>query len=73
MTPEQMSSLRDHLDTRFDKVEDKLDKHLERIATAETHISWLRGHAKLTTAVVLAVAGFLAAALYYLTTGQTPH
>lgn len=63
--------LRNHLDHRFDsvderlsRVEDKLDDHLGRLHSAEASIEWLRGHAKLTTTIILAVGGFLAS-LYF--------
>ena len=60
------SSLKEHLDDRFDsldrrldRVELKLDDHLSRLSTAEASIEWLKGHAKLTVTIILAVAGFL--------------
>lgn len=45
------------LHARFDKLDDKIDNHLERISKAEEAIEWLRGHVKITTAIVLAVIG----------------
>lgn len=59
-----MELLRTHLDQRLDKLEDKLDTHLERIARSEEAISWLKGHVKIVTTIVLAGFGFVATALY---------
>lgn len=63
--------LQEHLDNRFDdlgrkleRVEAKLDNHLERLSRAEASIEWLRGHAKIVTTVILTVAGFIAT-LYF--------
>jgi hypothetical protein len=63
--------LKQHLDDRFDRVdsrlsrvEDKLDNHLARLSAAEASIEWLRGHAKLSITIILAVGGFLAS-LYF--------
>ena len=63
--------LQDHLDSRFDsldnrleRVELKLDDHLNRLSHAEASIEWLKGHAKLTVTIIMAAAGFLAS-LYF--------
>lgn len=63
--------LQDHLDSRFDsldgrleRVESKLDSHLERLSKAEASIEWLRGNAKVVTVIVLALAGFFATAYF---------
>jgi len=50
----------DSLDSRLERVEEKLDDHLSRLAHAEASIEWIRGHAKVVTIVILSVAGFLA-------------
>lgn len=65
------SKLKEHLDVRFDsvdsrleRVEEKLDDHLSRLSSAEASIEWLRGHAKLSITIILTAAGFLAS-LYF--------
>lgn len=65
------SDLKQHLDDRFDRVderlsrvEDKLDDHLARLSSAEASIEWLRGHAKLIVTIIMAAGGFLAS-LYF--------
>ena len=65
------SDLKQHLDDRFDRVderlsrvEDKLDDRLARLSSAEASIEWLKGHAKLTVTIIMAAAGFLAS-LYF--------
>lgn len=52
--------LLDHLDTRFDRLETKLDDHLGRISKAETEIHWIKGSARLVLTVLISLAGFLA-------------
>ncbi len=49
-----------HLDRRFDKLEEKLDKHLERISKAEVEVNWLKTASKYLAIVVLGVVGKLA-------------
>lgn len=63
----QQRDLREHLDERFDgldnrldRVEAKLDDHLARLSRAESSVEWLRGHARIVTTIILAVAGFIA-------------
>lgn len=51
--------LKDHLDGRLDKLEGKLDNHLERISRAETSIEWLKGHSKISLTVLISVLGYL--------------
>lgn len=48
----KIEDLKTHIDGRFDKVETKLDEFGERIAVTETHVSWLRGHLNITTAIL---------------------
>lgn len=61
---EHLDNRFDALDSRLDRVEYKLDSHLERLSKAEASIEWLRGHAKIVTTVILTVAGFIAT-LYF--------
>lgn len=63
--------LKNHFDGRFDRLEDKLDvhdekltNHLERLSKAEEAIQWLRGHVKIVTTLGISVAGFLLTALW---------
>jgi hypothetical protein len=56
-----------YLDGRFDRLEAgqaatnaKLDNHLDRIATAETNIHWLKSSTRWLGGLVLAVIGKLA-------------
>ncbi len=58
--------LRDHLDSRLDRVEGKLDSHLERIAKAETDLSWVRGHVKIVTTVAVTVFTGMVGLIYRL-------
>lgn len=58
--------LKDHIDARFDRLENKMDDHLERLSKAEEAIVWLKGHVKLVTAVGVACLGALATAFFRL-------
>lgn len=66
-----LNDLQSHLDSRLDRLEDKLDNHLERISRAETSIEWLRGHANIaTTLLITALSGLAAVAYQFLSKGQ---
>lgn len=43
------------IDTRLDRIEQKLDAHLDRVSKNETDIAWIKGHVKIVTTVTLAV------------------
>jgi archaellum component FlaC len=60
----QMDNLRNHIDTRFDSLEGKLDNHLDRISRNEEAINWLKGHVRIVTTVVVTVIGFLLVQLW---------
>lgn len=66
----EINDLKQHLDTRLDKLEGKLDNHLERISKAEVSIDWLRGHVKISTTFVLSALTGLALAVYQLITNK---
>lgn len=51
---------RQHIDIRFDHLEEKLDKQLERVSKSEVEVAWLKTVAKYMAMVVLAVVGKLA-------------
>jgi len=63
---DDLNKLREHLDSRLDKLEDKLDVHIERISKAETSIEFLKGHAKISIMLILSALGALASSLYNL-------
>lgn len=63
--------LQEHLDNRFDgldrkleRVEAKLDNHLDRLSRAEASIEWLKGNVKIVTTIILSAAGFFAVAFF---------
>lgn len=67
----ELNELKQHIDTRLDKLdsklermEDKQDKHLERITAAEVSINWLRGSVKVGVTVLLAVVTGLINLIY---------
>ena len=49
--------LRQHLDARLDRIEGKLDTHLDRISRSEEAIAWLKGHVQFVTAIGIALVG----------------
>lgn len=46
-----------HMDARFDRVESKLDKHLEQISTNTEAIGWIKGHVKLSMTMIITIIG----------------
>ena len=52
---EVSQQLIDHMDHRLDKIEAKLDSHLERVTRNEEGLESVRGHIKLIMSVLLAV------------------
>lgn len=54
------------IEEQLNKVDVKLDSHLERIAKAEVSISWLRGAVKIGASILLAAVSSLMGLLYKL-------
>lgn len=48
----------DRIHEKLDKIETKLDAHLERISSAEASIEWIRGH--ITIGITIIIPAFLA-------------
>ena len=53
----KLEDLKDHMDGRFDKVELKIDDHLQRISKAETDIGWLKGFTKIAITAMVSLLG----------------
>lgn len=49
--------LKDHIDSRMDKLEVKLDNHLERISKVESEVNFLRGSIKYSLTAVITIIG----------------
>lgn len=45
------------IDARLDRIEQKLDSHLDRVSKNEADISWIKGHVKIVTTLAIAVLG----------------
>lgn len=58
------NKLREHVDGRFDKLEVKLDNHLERLAVVETEVAHMKGHARLLITAVLSAIGAVVASIF---------
>jgi len=67
MSNEQLMEL---LLERLEKIEEKLDSHLERVSKLEKDVEWLRGHLTIATSIFLGILGFLGVALYNLLFGE---
>lgn len=55
----KLEDLRDHIDNRMDKFDNKLDNHLERLSKTEEAISWLKGHVKVSTTILITFIGLM--------------
>ena len=42
---------------KVDRIDDKLDVHIQRIAKTEQDISWLKGHVKIVTTLGITIIG----------------
>ena len=58
------------IETRLDKIEEKLDRYLEVSSANKTDINWLRGSIKLITTFILSLAGGVILALVKLFTNN---
>jgi hypothetical protein len=71
-TREGRQQLLDHMDARFDKLEDKLDVYAIKTVENSQKIVALQGSSKLIITVLLACAGFLAAGYFSFLQGIKP-
>ena len=55
----ELQELKDHIDTRLDRIEAKIDLHADRIVRAETDINWVKGSIKTALTLIITVAGSL--------------
>jgi hypothetical protein len=54
----------DKIHNSLDKMDEKLDNHLERISKSETDITWIRGHINIVTALAVTLLSGLAVAYF---------
>ena len=54
MIPE-FNQMKDELNGRFDKIEEKLDKALEVSNTNKNDISWMKGFAKISITIITTI------------------
>lgn len=53
------------INQKLDRIDEKLDNHLTRLTKAETDVSWIKGHLKISLGFVITIITSLIA--YYLT------
>ena len=56
--------LKDYLDGRLDKIDNKLDVHLERLAKVETEVANQKGTVKLIISILITSVGGLLSLVY---------
>lgn len=49
--------LKNHIDARLDKLEGKLDDHMQRITKVETEVNYLRGSIKYGLTIIVTIVG----------------
>jgi hypothetical protein len=54
-----MPELREHLDKRFDRLEDKLDSYAERLVKVESEQGFIKGGLMAVLSVFLTAIGYL--------------
>lgn len=55
-----VKDLASHIDGRLDRIEGKLDNHLERIATVEATVHSVRGQVKTIVMAFMGIVAYLA-------------
>lgn len=66
-TPPEGSAITErlsHIGGRLERIEDKLDKALDRTTRAEADIQWVKGHLRFSLSIAIAVIGGLATAIF---------
>lgn len=61
---EHLDKRLDTIDTHFNRIEGKLDDHLERISKAEIGIDWLKGCVRIGVTILVATLTGAVGALY---------
>lgn len=63
--------LKNHIDGRLDRIENKIDKqdgklddHLERISRAEEAVVWMKGHLQVVTGIVISMVSAVIAGYF---------
>lgn len=59
-----LEQLREHMDGRFDKVEEKLENFGKVAHKNQNDITWIKGHLQVALTILLSVAGFFAMAYF---------
>ena len=59
MTNQEEKALREVFEKRLDRIEAKLDKHLEVVANHDAHLTWVRGYVRISAMFFLSLAGGL--------------
>jgi predicted KAP-like P-loop ATPase len=45
------------IEKRLDKIEHKIDKHLEQVSTNKSDLVWVKGYIKTSISAIIAIAG----------------
>ena len=62
----EFKDLKDEVISRLDKIEDKLDRHMEQSNANKTDIAWVKGFIKISVTMLLGILGSLASYLLHL-------
>lgn len=52
-----LNKLHEEMTERFDRLEEKLDKHSELTTKHETDISWIKGTIKMSSSIIITIIG----------------
>ena len=54
-----MTKNHDQIYERLERIEEKLDKHLEEVTANRTDLKWVKGYVKTSVSAILAIIGTL--------------
>jgi ribosome-associated translation inhibitor RaiA len=55
----ELIDLQQHIDKRIDKLEKKLDRHIEVTTTNAADLAWVKGSVKISITLAIAMIGWL--------------
>jgi hypothetical protein len=61
-----LNELQEHVDRRFDRIEDKLDTYIPLTTQATSDMEWVKGYVKFSLVTVIGILGYLLSQFFVL-------